>query len=177
MSDRPGALLGRRPLHFFVLADCSGSMASDGKMQALNHAIRETLPHLASVAALNPHAEVLVRVIAFSTGARWHLSVPTPADVLQWEDLVPGGFTDLGAALGLLGGALSVDAIEERALPPVLVLISDGQPTDDFDTGLARLMRQPWAQKAVRLAIAMGHDADLEVLQQFIGPEPKGGGR
>jgi hypothetical protein len=24
----------------------------------------------------------------------------------------------------------------------------------------------------VRLAIAMGHDADLDVLQQFIGPEP-----
>jgi hypothetical protein len=38
-------------------------------------------------------------------------------------------------------------------------------------------MRQPWAQKAVRLAIALGHDADLEVLQQFIGPEPPGGGR
>ncbi len=51
--------------------------------------------------------------------------------------------------------------MEERALPPVLVLISDGQPTDDFDTGLSTLMRQPWAQKAVRLAIAMGHDADL----------------
>jgi len=29
----------------------------------------------------------------------------------------------------------------------------------------------------VRLAIAMGHDADLEVLQQFIGPEPSGGGK
>ena len=67
--------------------------------------------------------------------------------------------------------------MEERALPPVLVLISDGQPTDDFETGLATLMRQPWAQKAVRLAIALGHDADLEVLQQFIGPEPPGGGR
>ena len=38
-------------------------------------------------------------------------------------------------------------------------------------------MRLPWAQKAVRLAIAMGHDADLEVLQQFIGPEPEGHGR
>jgi uncharacterized protein YegL len=57
------------------------------------------------------------------------------------------------------------------------VLISDGQPTDDFETGLATLMRLPWAQKAVRLAIALGHDADLEVLQQFIGPEPPGGGR
>jgi uncharacterized protein YegL len=62
--------------------------------------------------------------------------------------------------------------MEERALPPVLVLISDGQPTDDYDAALARLLQQPWAQKAVRLAIALGHDADLEVLQQFIGPAP-----
>jgi hypothetical protein len=60
--------------------------------------------------------------------------------------------------------------MEARALPPVLVLISDGQPTDDFDRGLRALMREPWGRKAVRLAIAMGHDADLDVLQQFIGP-------
>jgi hypothetical protein len=60
--------------------------------------------------------------------------------------------------------------MEQRALPPVLVLISDGQPTDDFEAGLAALMAEPWARKAVRLAIAMGHDADEEVLQRFIGP-------
>ena len=58
-----------------------------------------------------------------------------------------------------------------------VVAEGDGQPTDDFETGLATLMRQAWAQKAVRLAIALGHDADLEVLQQFIGPEPPSGGR
>jgi len=54
----------------------------------------------------------------------------------------------------------------------VLVLISDGAPTDGFERGLATLMAEPWARKAVRLAIAIGHDADLEVLQQFIGPDP-----
>ena len=33
---------------------------------------------------------------------------------------------------------------------------------------------QPWGKKAVRLAIAMGHDANLDVLQKFIGhPEIK----
>jgi hypothetical protein len=30
-------------------------------------------------------------------------------------------------------------------------------------------MGQPWGQKAVRLAIAIGGDADLDVLQKFIG--------
>jgi hypothetical protein len=30
-------------------------------------------------------------------------------------------------------------------------------------------MAQPWGKKAVRLAIAIGGDADLDVLQKFIG--------
>jgi uncharacterized protein YegL len=96
---------------------------------------------------------------------------------LQWRDLEAGGITAMGEALNLVAEVLQSPPMEERALPPVLVLISDGQPTDNFDAGLARLMRLPWAQKAVRLAIAMGHDADLEVLQQFIGPEPSGAGK
>lgn len=56
----------------------------------------------------------------------------------------------------------------ERALPPVLVLISDGQPTDDFEAGLAALDAVAWGAKAVRLGIAIGRDADHEVLARFI---------
>jgi len=56
----------------------------------------------------------------------------------------------------------------------VLVLISDGQPTDDFAGGLQALMNEPWGRKAVRIAIAIGEDADQEVLKKFIAnPELK----
>jgi uncharacterized protein YegL len=171
----PNVRLSNRPLHFIYLCDCSGSMAAQGKMQALNQAIRQSLPGMAEVARQNPEARVLVRAVRFADRAEWHLAEPTPVQQLQWRDLEAGGITAMGEALELVAGALRSPPMEERALPPVLVLISDGQPTDDFDAGLARLMREPWAQKAVRLAIAMGHDADLEVLQQFIGPEPGGG--
>src|SRR5258705_10571162 len=140
MTQAPGGRLATRPLHFFWVADCSGSMAADGKIQALNNAIRETLPHLREVASENPFAETLVRVIAFSTGVHWHIARPTPVDELRWTDLQPGGFTDLGAALTELAAALQVPPMSERALPPAIVLISDGQPTDDFDAGLAALL-------------------------------------
>jgi uncharacterized protein YegL len=173
----PNVRLSTRPLHFIYLCDCSGSMAAQGKMQALNQAIRQSLPGMADVARDNPEARVLVRAIRFADQAAWHLPEPTPVQQLQWRDLQAGGITAMGEALSLLAAALQSPPMEERALPPVLVLISDGQPTDDFETGLALLMRQPWAQKAVRLAIALGHDADLEVLQQFIGPEPALSGR
>ena len=56
MSFRPGARLSARPLHFFFVTDASGSMAVDGKIQSLNNAIREAIPHLREVAAQNPFA-------------------------------------------------------------------------------------------------------------------------
>ena len=54
--------------------------------------------------------------------------------------------------------------MQERALPPVLVLISDGQPTDDFEGGLRVLMAEPWGMKAVRLAVAIGGELDEGVV-------------
>ena len=71
MAGRPGASIGgERDLHFLLLADCSGSMANDGRIQALNVAIKEALPHLRAAAAENPHARLLFRAVAFSSGAR-----------------------------------------------------------------------------------------------------------
>lgn len=169
MAERPGSVLARRPLHLIVLADCSGSMAADGKMRALNTAMRETIPHLIDVAGQNPHAELLLRVVAFSTGATWHVSDPTPVDQLRWTDLECGGYTDLGAGLRLTAAALCVPPMPERALPPALVLVSDGMPTDDWRAGLGMLMDEPWGQRAIRMALGIGRDADHEVLQRFIG--------
>ena len=64
---RPGGELATRPLHFIWITDCSGSMKSHGKIQALNTAIREATPHMQKVADENPNAEVLVRALKFST--------------------------------------------------------------------------------------------------------------
>lgn len=174
MSKLPGGALASRPLHFFWIADCSGSMDYNGKIQALNHAIREAIPHMQQVAGENPNAQVLVRAISFASGAKWHLSQPTPIEDFRWEDLKAGGVTDLGKALQMLAEQLSPEHMPPRALPPVLVLVSDGQPTDNFDKGLTALLDQPWGKKAVRIAIAIGDDADNDVLQRFIGhPEFK----
>jgi uncharacterized protein YegL len=84
----------------------------------------------------------------------------------------------MGKALSLVAEQLKVPPMERRGLPPVLVLISDGQPTDDFSGGLRTLLDEPWGKRAVRIAIAIGEDAATpeaqEVLQKFIGhPELK----
>jgi uncharacterized protein YegL len=122
-----------------------------------------------SVAEENPNAQVLVRAIKFSDDATWHIPDPTPINDFRWTDLSAGGITSMGKALELVAGQLKIPPMSERALPPVLVLISDGQPTDEFEKGLQSLMELPWGKKAVRMAIAVGKDADNDILQRFIG--------
>src|SRR6476659_259960 len=168
MTLRPGGELATRPLHFIWIADCSGSMAVDGKIQSLNTAIKEAIPSMQDVADENPNAQVLVRAVKFSDGAQWHISQPTDIVDFKWDDLDAGGVTSMGRALTIVADQLKIPPMTDRALPPVLVLISDGQPTDDFSAGLQALMNEPWGRKAVRIAIAIGEDADNEVLKRFI---------
>lgn len=168
MANRPGGEMATRPLHFIWICDCSGSMAGD-KIQTLNTAIKEAVPHMRDVADQNPNANVLVRAIEFSSGAQWHISQATPVTDFKWEDLTANGVTDMGKALSMVADQLKIPPMTDRALPPVLVLLSDGQPTDDFTKGLNKLMNEPWGKKAVRVAIAIGSDADHSVLEKFIG--------
>ena len=163
----PGGEISNRPLHFIWLCDCSGSM-SNGKIEVLNRAIRESLPEMKRVANDNPNANVLVRAIKFSDSAQWHVPTETPVNSFNWTDLTAGGLTDMGKALFLVAEQLKMPPMTDRALPPVLVLISDGQPTDDFGSGLRALMNEPWGKRAVRIAIAVGQDADKDTLQKFI---------
>jgi uncharacterized protein YegL len=166
--------MASRPLHFIWIADCSGSMGVDGKIQALNTAIREAIPHMREVAEENPNAQVLVRAVKFSQGAQWHLAQPTPVEDFEWTDLQAESVTDMGKAVSLVAEQMKIPPMSDRALPPVPVLISDGQPTDDFAGGLKALLDLPWGKKAVRIAIAIGEDADHDVLQRFINhPEIK----
>ncbi len=319
--QRPGGQLAARPLNFIWLCDASGSMTLDGKMDSLNRAIREALPHMRDVADENPNARLLMRTMSFAKNAEFLEPEPIPLEAFEWKDIeaempeegefsaefcnrleregaksgtvtislmwnnrndldlhviapngdeicfsnkksrcggeldvdmnvnpesdtpveniywpngeapigryrvlvhhfnqhdVPGcsdptsytvavkypgfvkeftgsiafganpdcvhefdltadavasdsGNTAMGAALGLLAKNVQVSVMPERGLSPVAVLVSDGQPTDDFEQGLCKLMNEPWGKKMVRIAIAIGSDADLGFLQKFIG--------
>jgi uncharacterized protein YegL len=168
IRNRPGGAIASRPLHFIWLCDCSNSMNVAGKIQSLNTAIKEAIPVLQQTAAENPNVQLLIRAIRFSDGAQWHVQQATAVDDFRWVDLTASGITDMGKALELVAGELAIPPMPDRALPPVLVLITDGFPTDDFSGGLKTLMAQPWGQKAVRVGIAIGQDANHEILQKFI---------
>lgn len=177
MSDRLGGALARKPLHFIFVLDVSGSMMRGGRIQALNNAITEVLPHLRDEARANPHAELLVRVLAFANEPEWIIEEPTSVEQIHWKRLeaVPRGFTELGSALQTLAGAL--DNLDEAnsAFPPAIILVSDGRPTQStgvtFAEGLQALLNNRWGATAVRLALGVGRDADMHSLRRFIGDE------
>lgn len=165
---RPGGELASRPLHFIWVVDCSGSMYGE-KIGAVNHAIQSTIPDMQDAAHDNPNAQLLVRTLKFSTGASWVTSKPVDIDDFTWEDLDAGGVTDIGKAFDMLAAQLTIPPMSDRALPPVIVLLSDGQPTDDYKKSLDKLLHLPWGKKAVRIAISIGQDADDDVLTEFTG--------
>ncbi|MCL1998310.1 MAG: VWA domain-containing protein [Turicibacter sp.] len=164
----PGGEMSSRVLDFIWIADCSGSMDGE-KIQTLNYAIRQTIPDMQKEADANPNASVMIRALKFSDGAAWHIPTATPVEQFNWIDLTAGGVTSMGMALEMVATELRSFPTDTRRLPPVLVLLTDGQPTDEFKKGLDELLATPWGKKSVRIAIAIGKDADLEVLEQFAG--------
>jgi uncharacterized protein YegL len=166
----PGGGISKRPLHFIIAADCSGSMTGE-KIQALNFAVADMLPHLADWERTQEQARVLIRAVSFGDEVRWHVQEPTPVSELRWPALRPKGPTPMGAALELIAAELQPERIERRALRPAILLITDGRPTDrddGFDRGLSALLSTPAGRSALRLAVAIGEDAVHEPLRRFI---------
>jgi uncharacterized protein YegL len=148
-------------------------MKADGRMQALNFAIASMLPHLAAWERDQEQAQVFVRAIAFGDTAQWVVSDPVPLRTMRWTPLsfVEKGLTAMGAALRLLADELQPGKLEDRALRPAILLITDGRPTDpaEFDEGLRILMGTQAGHASIRLAVAIGRGANSEYLARFIG--------
>src|SRR5215470_17249490 len=173
----PGGGVARRPLHFIVMADCSGSMKGE-KMQALNYALRSMLPHLVDWERDQLQAHLLIRILAFASTPQWYVGEPIPVAELsaRWQNLeyVPMGRTNMGPAFRAVAAALAPERLERRALRPAILLVTDGLPTDPpggFESGLAALTDIAAGRSALRLAVAIGRDANSEPLDRFRSPE------
>lgn len=164
--------LAKKKLRVFVLVDSSGSMnMPPSKIHTLNEAMREATRELAHQEKDNPFAEFELQVIDFSTGARWHTPQRAPISQFNWTDITADGVTDLGAAIELLTDALTPENMGKRNFPPVILILSDGCPTDEWASKLDQLNTSEWgkAGRTTRVAIAIGQDADKEVLAKFVG--------
>lgn len=156
-----------RPLPVLVLADVSGSMSTNGKIDSLNDAVQEMLGGFAGEG--DGRAEIHVAVVTFGRdGAKVHQPL-APAARIQWTRMVAAGGTPMGAAFDAATGMIEDrQQIPSRAYRPTIILVSDGQPTDEWQAPLKRLLGAERASKAARFAMGIGDDADEAMLSAFL---------
>jgi uncharacterized protein YegL len=159
-----------RSLPVIVLADTSGSMGVDGKLEVLNDSLRRMVDAFRQLSL--PATSVGVAVITFGgEQARIHQEF-ADVDALDFQPLGAGGRTPMGSAFELATTLLEDrDVLPERSYQPNLVLVSDGIPTDDWQGPLERLNAAPRASRAFRFAVGIGADLKLDVLERFAGSE------
>ena len=163
--------IARRTMVLFFLVDTSGSMVGD-KIGSVNDAIRETVPDLQDLSNSNADAAIKIATLQFATDVQWLYPQPIDSGDFRWNDLQVGGLTSLGAALNELNKKLSKSQFLQEAagsFAPVIILLSDGGPTDDYRKGLDSIKQNNWFKHAIKIAIAIGNDADKNVLTEFTG--------
>ena len=163
--------VARRTMVLFFMVDTSGSMEG-AKIGTLNSAIEDVIPEIRQISSENADAQIKIAVLEFSEGAKW--LTPAPMDVADysWNYLNADGITDFGAACKALNEKLSRDAFMSDvtgSFAPAIFLLSDGEPTDDYKKPLADLKENNWFKKAIKAAVAIGDDANRDVLKEFTG--------
>jgi uncharacterized protein YegL len=163
----------RKVMTLFYLVDTSGSM-SGSRIGTVNAAMEECIPLLKDVAAANDDAEIKVAILQFSSGCSWvtPASGPVGLDDIIWNDLQAGGMTEFGGALMELDKKLSRNEYlqsQTGAYAPVILLLSDGGPTDNWEVGLNQIKQNNWFKHAIKIAIDIESGSDRSVLAQFTG--------
>ena len=95
-----------------------------------------------------------------------------PSD-FKWTDLDADGWTCMGDATRELSRQLSHKhgflTSASGSYAPVIIMLSDGAPTDDFIGAMGEILNNNWFRHSMRIAIAIGSDADINVLKTFTG--------
>lgn len=166
----------RKMCAVIFLLDTSGSM-SGASIGAVNEAIENVLPELVTMNENNPDNEIKVAIMKFDFDAEWVFGgdeLLLPEEVRDtWNGLDANGYTSMGAAFEALNEKLSVNrGFMKRAsgsVAPVLFLLSDGAPTDDYQAGLQKLQNNNWYKIAVRVAVGYSEQCNDDVLREFTG--------
>lgn len=162
--------VARKSMVMFFLIDTSGSMEGRS-IAAVNDAMREVIPDIQDISNNNADAKIKLAVMSFSSGTNWETTEPQELDSYRWEDLEAGGVTEMGAAFKELNSKLDRNAFLQDPAGvkmPVIILISDGEPTDDFREGLNVLQQNKWYKRSIKVALGVD-DANMDVMKEFTG--------
>lgn len=161
-----------KPLPIILLLDESGSMSGD-KINKLNEAVRKMLGSFKKEET--QASEFLVSIIGFGgrdngdgTGAHI-INLPTSATEIEFGGVSAMGITPLGGALKLAKGIVEdKEQTPSRAYRPLVVLVTDGYPNDNWEQPFVEFVEYGRSAKCDRMALAVGGDTDMGMLQRFV---------
>ncbi len=154
-----------RRLPVYLLLDTSFSMAGEPI-----DAVRSGVKLLSSTLRQDPYAleTVFISIITFDTTAR---QIVPLTDLVNFQppELKVDGTTALGGAMKLLAEKVASEVIKTTAekrgdWKPLVFIMTDGAPNDDWQSGLAVLREQ---KLGVVVACAAGEGADVTILKQI----------
>ena len=154
-----------RRLPVYLLLDTSGSMSGEPI-----EAVKNGVQILVSTLRQDPYAleTAFLSVITFDTSAKQIVPL-TEFAAFQVPTISATGTTALGEALALLADRIDAEVSKTTAevkgdWKPLVFLMTDGSPTDDWKKGLVRLQK---VLTGVVVACAAGQGADTSVLKQI----------
>ena len=155
-----------RKLPVYLLLDTSGSMMGEPIEQ-----VKNGVQMLVSALRQDPYAleTAFLSVIAFSTTAS-QLVPLTELSAFQAPDLTATGTTSFGEALKLVTERADQEVATTTAdvrgdWKPMVFIMSDGMPTDDWEKGFAQFQQRKWG---IVVGCAV-NDGDTHVLQKVCG--------
>lgn len=154
-------------IRLYLLCDVSGSMHGV-RLIALNRALNHALTHIQR-SVQSRKVRVYVNALCYSTYAKWYCN-----DVLleqcYWQPIEQAqGISQLGQAFKLLASRFKTLADSPFDSTNIVLLFTDGKPTDAYQSSLQQLLQTRIGQNTIRLGFGLGSDTDLECLQAFQG--------
>ena len=158
--------LQARTLPVILLLDTSGSMRQDDKIDVLNESVAEMVRELASVDA--GHGFITLTLISFGGDEASVIQKNVPVGSITFVPLKAGGRTPMGHAFTLARDLIeNRDEISSKAYRPTIAIVSDGLPVPALTDELESLVNSERGTKSSRFALAIGADADREMLSRF----------
>lgn len=157
-----------RTIHVFFLVDASASMMGR-RIEEVNKTCSEVLGNFNII---NPDIDIRVNVLEFGTSVKWMFPYPVPIDEFTWQPITSDGLTSFGEACSELNLKMSSQGFfssGQGIMKSLIILMTDGEPTDNYEEPFKRLLQNPYFKNSNRFAIGIGDGYNRSTLARFAG--------